>query len=541
MIYNKILKIVFTVFVGGVMTGCSDWLDIRPDGEIVLEDFWQTEAQVEGVVATCYKSLTEDGNLSRIVLWGELRGDNVESGLSSGGNNVLGGINGNAITRVLDVDIDYQNAVVDWGYMYTMINYCNTFLEYAPDVIDIDPNFTQVKYNILEGEVRALRALAYFYLVRTYKEVPYITDASIDDNQEYSMAKSTEDYLIAKILEDLKAAEASVRNKFDITAENKGRITKNAVKAIMADVYLWNEDYDLCVMKCDEIMQDSSLQLLSGKDVYFNQLFYRKNSKESIFELQCAENNNVNNATKLFYGSSSSSTRELGVPEFIIKGEYSPFSYKVGNAVESEEDVRRYDNIQSGSSGVHKIFKYTGIISRAIDDIEDNDYTQVSTSANWIVYRLADIILMKAEAKAQISRRYSSNEESETRNKLYNEIISLVNQTYSRANMDADTLIVSNYNTIGEIDKLILRERQRELMFEGKRWFDLMRVGRRNNDPQSVIQYVAPKFTKDPTMQSSKMSVMDALYLPVPEKDMKNNPLMVQNPFYVTSSSTTVN
>ena len=51
MIYNKILKIVFTVFVGGVMTGCSDWLDIRPDGEIVLEDFWQTEAQVEGVVA----------------------------------------------------------------------------------------------------------------------------------------------------------------------------------------------------------------------------------------------------------------------------------------------------------------------------------------------------------------------------------------------------------------------------------------------------------------------------------------------------------
>ena len=114
----------------------------------------------------------------------------------------------------------------------------------------------------------------------------------------------------------------------------------------------------------------------------------------------------------MFYGSSSSSTRELGVPEFIIKGEYSPFSYKVGNAVESEEDVRRYDNIQSGSSGVHKIFKYTGIISRAIDDIEDNDYTQVSTSANWIVYRLADIILMKAEAKAQISRRYSSNEES---------------------------------------------------------------------------------------------------------------------------------
>ena len=116
---------------------------------------------------------------------------------------------------------------------------------------------------------------------------------------------------------------------------------------------------------------------------------------------------------------------------------------------------------------------------------------------------------MKAEAKAQISRRYSSNEESETRNKLYNEIISLVNQTYSRANMDADTLVLSNYNTIGEIDKLILRERQRELMFEGKRWFDLMRVGRRNNDPQSVIQYVAPKFTKDPTMQSSKMSVME--------------------------------
>ena len=111
------------------------------------------------------------------------------------------------------------------------------------------------------GEVKALRALAYFYLVRTFKEVPYGTDPSISDNQEYNREKSSEEFLIGKIIEDLESAERLVRNKFETTRYNKGRIIKSSVRAMLADVYLWTNNYDKCVNYCDLVMADTTYTL----------------------------------------------------------------------------------------------------------------------------------------------------------------------------------------------------------------------------------------------------------------------------------------
>jgi len=106
--------------------------------------------------------------------------------------------------------------------------------------------------------------------------------------------------------------------------------------------------------------------------------------------------------------------------------------------------------------------------------------------------------------------------------------------TVSFSNLTADSLSFVNYNNKGDMEKLVLRERQRELLFEGKRWFDLMRLVRRNKDATAMLAYISPKLTGD-NMQIKKMSIMNGLYFPILKNELEINPNLVQNPFYENS------
>ena len=218
------------------------------------------------------------------------------------------------------------------------------------------------------GEAKALRALAYFYLVRTYKEVPYVDEPSITDDQNYNRKKSSEEYILEKIEEDLLVAEKVVRSQFDKTANTKGRITKNGVRAILADVYLWRDQFGKCIVKCDEIMADTTVSLVKsiGNNIY-SQIFGRGNSTESIFELQYNNDIQWNNATKRYYGTSGNADDirgEFYAPQYIVKeGIFSPFSYSGNNSKKKEapNDIRlKYSIREETASGMNYIFKYAG-------------------------------------------------------------------------------------------------------------------------------------------------------------------------------------
>jgi hypothetical protein len=107
--------------------------------------------------------------------------------------------------------------------------------------------------------------------------------------------------------------------------------------------------------------------------------------------------------------------------------------------------------------------------------------------------------------------------------------------TYLRSNITADSLYFNNYSDKGSIEDLVLRERQRELLFEGKRWFDLMRVVRRKNDPTAILKYIGPKLTGG-AIQTQQMSVMNALYMPILQSELQINTNLKQNPFYIDTN-----
>jgi hypothetical protein len=294
-------------------------------------------------------------------------------------------------------------------------------------------------------------------------------------------------------------------------------------------VYLWDQQYQKCAETCDQVLSDTTLVLVDGQKV-IHDVFYTGNSSESIFELQFDINIQNSGAVNTLYGLSTSTSNsttqgQLAFPTAYLSraGSYSPYNYK-GAVTESAEDIRETTFWGANTA----IYKYI------VSDVYTNTTTNVSVPvfrmssdpANWIVYRLSDVILMKAEALVELNRD----------NTDLTEALKLVNKTYLRSNMSADTLQINSFPNQPSMEQLVLRERQREFLFEGKRWFDLMRLARRNNDPSQLVNFVSAKLAES-TLSKNKLSVMDALYMPVLQTQIDINPKLIQNPFYADEAS----
>ena len=162
-------------------------------------------------------------------------------------------------------------------------------------------------------------------------------------------------------------------------------------------------------------------------------------------------------------------------------------------------------------------------------NVQMSDYVANENTQHWIFYRLSDVYLMKAEA---LTERNQPGDLSEA--------LELVSRTYDRANPSAGvgSLDASRYSSQEQMRQLVFDERQREFLFEGKRYFDLLRKIRREGNLQSIVsEYLLRKYvSQDQATVLTKINTMNALYMPINRDELKVNKLLRQNPFYATSS-----
>jgi hypothetical protein len=533
---SKIKNTILAVLLLTPFASCSDWLEVKPLDKMVLEDYWQKGEDVQSVILSCYKAMLSEDFMTRIILGGELRSDNVVEG-------------GNAMSEdeklMFNANLLPNNSLVTWGTFYQVINYCNTVISFAPQVVEVDPDYTEGTMRANQAEAIAIRALCYFYLVRIYKDVPYVTWPSTDDTQEFIVPQTPAAEILDKLVEDLKSAEIYAAKSWPGTDLSKGRITKNAVRALLADIYLWQGRFQDCVDASNRILAEvltreeySLLKEYTGSELLFispvsqsasniswsytfSQIFGTYgNSLESIFELQFSAATNRNNAVEKLYG----------YPEKAAHLSASALDEFAADLF-STTDIRKKDSYTPQDGGYRRIFKYVGLQredARAGTTTGDSySWKTASTTPNWIIYRLADIMLMKAEALTELG-----NENNLT------QALVLVNQTYRRSNptmMESDTMTISKYPTQEAMRRLVLDERQRELLFEGKRWFDLLRKAIREGNPGQIIsEFVTRKFTTNSGIVGSKLSVIDAWYWPIYRDELIVNPKLEQNPYYKT-------
>jgi len=499
--------VFFLLLMVGFSSCVSQWLNNYPEDQIVLAKYWKSAADVDATVTACYRYMVNNDYMLRLFYWGELRSDNVVLNSASTDE-----------TNLWNMNIMTSNTITQWNAFYKVINYCNTVLYYAPQAKENDANFKEFEYQAYLSEALTIRAYSYFQLVRTFGNVPLVVNPSKDDSQDFNVPQNTERQILDQIISDLQLAETYARDTWPTIAQTKGRVTKNAVRALLADVYLWDQQYANCIVKCNDVINDNNNKVELMEPAYlFNKVFYDGNSSESIFELNFSTSGMLNTMTSDMYGND-------------VKGQSANVkaSSSIYAAYNATTDLRCSSFMCYKKAAVsYFIFKYEGqSFSRDINNNGYNyTYRSASSTANWILYRLSDIYLMKAEALAE-----SSSPED-----LHQAVI-LVNKTYARANTNlsdntVDSLNYMSYSTTSAVRKLVLEERRREFAFEGKRWFDLLRMTRKEGTTANAAQYLIPAYT-DQALITEKLSQPGAWYLPINQTQISIDTLLHQNSYY---------
>ena len=106
------------------LSSCDDFLSIEPENDIVLEKYWTAEGDVNSVLNACYAQLESSACINRMIVWGELRSDNMVDGSGTP----------NSLRQILKENILETNEYTNWSSFYKAINYCNTVIYYAPGV-----------------------------------------------------------------------------------------------------------------------------------------------------------------------------------------------------------------------------------------------------------------------------------------------------------------------------------------------------------------------------------------------------------------------
>lgn len=511
----KIKNILMALAVGLTLTSCDDFFELKPSNEMVLDEFWQTESDVLSVTGACYRAMQQPGFMQRLMVWSEFRSDNV----------ILGNNVGTDLLYVGNLNILPSNGYTYWGDFYSVINLCNTVERFAPQVCDNDPNFTQAQLRAYLAEVKAIRAFCYFTLVRTFRDVPLITEPTVDDTQVFQVEQSDPDEVVDFLIDDLKDVVEDAVVSWTNTEYSKGRFTRAAIRALLADMCLWRNRYTECVEYCDRVMSDTgNIFSLTGSNAYNRSVFVDGNSTESIIELQFSRNNIPNYTLCEFYGTDGGHSGW---------GHQQMMAYDFSTtSLFSTTDIRGIDSFYSSSSlaafPIKKYLAYRNEIHTS--NVVESDYIGVDGgTSNWILYRLPDVMLMKAEALVESGGSLQT-------------AFDLVCAVYDRANPEAGTgsLNFSSYNTQDRMRELVFDERQRELLFEGKRYFDILRrINRDRSQFQNIVNtYLLPKYSSlDQSTVSSKLSEINALYMPINDSELRSNKLLKQNPFYKVSSS----
>src|SRR5690606_16158662 len=133
-----------------------------------------------------------------------------------------------------------------------------------------DPSFNQAVMQSYLSEAYFLRALSYFYIVRTFGEAPLILEPYMNDQEAYEIAKSSKEQLFSQIEHDLTTALVNSKEIWPTVWETKGRATKWAIHATLADVYLWMEEYDKAIISCNAVLESGRVGLIQGRVTAIN-------------------------------------------------------------------------------------------------------------------------------------------------------------------------------------------------------------------------------------------------------------------------------
>lgn len=555
---KKILYSVLTVLALVGTTSCSDFLDDQKPQGVLDSDMVKEPSNVDNLVISAYAVFTtaEDVN-SSFSMWNfDVRSDDAYKG----GN---GTSDGDVFHQL---EIEQGVLTTNWNIndMWVRLYNCISRVNSAISVLETTSDSYQLKAQRL-GEMKFLRAYAHFLLKRLYKNIPFIMDANLkqEDYNTLSNTEFTNDEGWQQIINDVEYAYSVL----PVKQTDKGRPSKAAAAAFLTKAYLYKayRQDDPSSNQVTSINREDLLKVIeySNPDIYsaggfdleadfhnnFRPETQYENGVESIWAMQYS----INDGTK--YGNLNWSYG-LIVPNIpgVTDGGcdfYKP-SQNLVNAYRTDADGhpfidtfnnKDYDLTQDADPRLFLTVGLTGL------PYEFNSKYMMDASSTWsrsnglygyyvtlkqnvdpdcgymvkgswwgtpmnrIVFRYADVLLERAEAYAQL------NETGEAI-KLVNKIRLRAKQSTGMiANYPSDYGVkfnISTYNgSYSQEDalKIVKMERRLEMGMESERFFDLVRWG----EAEKVLnKYFAEEANNCSIYGDAHFTANKNEYLPIP-------------------------
>jgi hypothetical protein len=499
---RKIILIGFVFLF--ILSSCNKMLEVDSVRTVAEKNMWNSLEDSRGALMGVY-GLTRVALIDNDAFWiyGDVRSGDFSSPVRQDLNAV--------INNSLNATFPTVEALTDWTRWYAAINAANLYLERIHEVQEKDLRYTESSMRLDVAQVRALRAFAYFYMVRIWGDVPLIIASH--DGEFQKQPREDKDKILAWAEKELNEAAVDLPYTYsdgdpqqpgNYYNEDRARwegalFRKTSAWGVLAHIAAWQGDY-AGVSKYSKLLMDnygkSNMGYVNVNDLTKPDGFF--NAKR--FNHLLGFNSDYGHQD----GSSTGHIEELTLAEPVVNKKI-PDIYMVKDSILNifnETDDQRFGLDTIGNprntayftnyNGRYPIFSKIKVIQGGNTDPNFRYFTSAC-----VFTRLEDIVLLRAEALAALGEIQGAKDALNTIRlqrglKAYDETIN------------------------GDLINAIFLERRRELMGEGQRWYDMVRYNK----------------IKGTNSRFAKLIKDGGIYWPISTKILNQNNLLTQNPYW---------
>lgn len=447
------IKILFTsVVLGGLsLSGCTD-LDEKPEGIISPVTFYKTEADFNAAINGAIQPWFSG--------YGAFDFNNALL-LSGGAEDVTSRTTAPALKAYdeFNPDVNGSQAATEWRLLYKSINACNLIIANIDNATVSDE-----KKKGYEGQARYVRAMGYFYLTRWFGEIPLIR--TLDEQRKaITIGQSPVANIYAAIIEDLQKAEEQLAASYP----DKGRPTKGAAKALLAEVYLNMTGWPLKDVSKYALARDKAKEVMGmGYNLQpnFADLWRVQNkltNPEFIFMFNGLSTETWVEGSHLHVASRPG--EEGGWDDMMSEARFFnafPAGPRKDASFHTVFNNAAKTTWQNSNVGQPYIAKYRDAGRAATFD---GPVASTEGDGFFVMTRFAEVLLIYAEAANMAEGGPSAD------------ALEAINRVRRRAGGNDQAVYPDLQAGMSQanFDKAVIAERAWELAFENKRWFDLVR------------------------------------------------------------------
>tara|TARA_R110002050_G_scaffold4573_3_gene22163 strand:+ start:7098 stop:8510 length:1413 start_codon:yes stop_codon:yes gene_type:complete len=469
----KFLNKTYLYILLVLVSSCHDELDQNPITSKVANNSFATESDIENAVNGVYAALQNDGLYGLYIpAIGEISSDNTFDEVPTNDGGIYGELDEFSV-------IPANNLIGDiWRQSYVAIQRANVVINRIDNIAYASENLKSARI----GEMKFIRAVLYFNMVRLFGDVPLVIQETSNPSEYIGQGRTSADAVYNQIETDLTEAINVLPIKSNVDAT--GKVSKGAAQALLGKVLLTLQRYDEAKTQLLAVANSSEYSLVPNVADIFGET--NENNSETIFAVHFTSGlDGSSQGSKAFSQFSPSGTVSNS------KGHNLP-TVTLYNLFDAN-DLRKGTYLDITGSGIPFTTK-----------LSPNNTNSDDGGSDWVILRYSDVVLMLAEVENELGNTIT-------------EAIPLLNSIRTRAGLP-----VTNATTQTDVRNAIALERRFELIGEGHRWFDLLRTN-------TAIETMNTWFSNNGLSLSIDQN---DLLMPVPQSQIDTDPAIVQNPGY---------